>query len=1116
MVLSNFRLSVLSLVLFLLFITGSAQTLPRWDVYGEILTGNNVNDVAIDSDGRVWILSNSRLLQLENNEQFVQLTEADELGPNHIETDPQGDLWLVSENNFQFNGNHLAFSKLSNGVITSFLREDIPGFPNFPSNRDDNITSFLVDGAGVAWFGFENGDLGKYDLSGTYTHYPNTLINGEEVRDIAFNTSTGNVYAAIYFNVYKLSPAGNWTLVTESWTNSSFIEAVEVDGSGNVFFGGYNGLHVRENMQISTFNTNNSQIRINIIDDIKIIDGTVLFSGNDGNGVDYVQTIGFDLIHKGKAESNRVFDFQSTLLEDPTNSSLWLGTDEDGLVNITISETLFYNNQTISLPDNQVNNVAFVGNQAYISTNGGLTLFEEGLFSGIHPYFSSPAPDIAGDGKTNKVLFDGEQYLYIATDSGLSIQDLTDQTFNSITLDNTPGLSEERFFTVFDLGEGRVIGLTLNYLVSLDNGQLINQPIQLLSDLGLPSGNSWQDVIPERNSGGALIGFWVAGSGGLHYYDFNTAVDFNSELYSFNVSSMTEGPDGTLWLGFKTFGDDLQTFDKVNTWNTITLPDLSDLFVEKQDVVGLEFDANGTLWIAANYSTCSSCRAFSLLKYDGNDFQIIDRDFNSTTTAKDLTISPVGAKWISLNTGLYAYSDDSYSNLDPCTTVQCPVGTVCQNGECIPETDPCQNVSCPADQVCYEGSCYSSCTPDAGTCFGLGDNQVAPPGSAITLDAGPGYDIYQWSTGETTQSILADASGRYWFIAYDNDALIFSSDTIDILIEANPITGCPEGFTERDGYCFPEDDPCAGVSCPEGQVCYAGSCYNTNLCTSVSCPEGQVCYAGSCYITPDCTTLLCPPGQICRDGQCFQGCAFDSDCPEGTICAVDICVTPEEACSYLECPDGNLCVYGECYPLNLTNTGNRSLSGSFSIPTGILPQVRTASVSDITIYLFDQDQTEIRGIATTDEQGNYSFTDLPLGTYKVFVDSPPYRIQGDALVELRKGVVNTGMDIELNGDLFQLFLDYVTGISTNLESGSLIIYPNPSSGRFTLSSSLSVGEVEIRVRDLAGREIMQLTTEIDKGYECIIDLEEEPEGMKFLEMYQSGKIVYRQNIVIQK
>lgn len=44
----------------------------------------------------------------------------------------------------------------------------------------------------------------------------------------------------------------------------------------------------------------------------------------------------------------------------------------------------------------------------------------------------------------------------------------------------------------------------------------------------------------------------------------------------------------------------------------------------------------------------------------------------------------------------------------------------------------------------------------------LGSDISVCPGNDAILDAGPGYDSYQWSTGATTQTISAQDQGQYW------------------------------------------------------------------------------------------------------------------------------------------------------------------------------------------------------------------------------------------------------------------------------------------------------------------------------------------------------------------
>jgi len=1428
---------IITLILFNVSNPIVAQDIPRWEDYDPLLTANNVNDVVVNSQGEVWLLSNSSFIHLKDKKRFDRIESASEYYPDHIEIDGTGRIWLTTENNFQINGNHLAFAVYQGNVIT-VLRENIPGFPNDNSSNDDNITDFYIDGSDIAWFGFNNGDVGKYDLDvDQYTHYANNLVADEEVRDMAINPTNGDLYAAIDTDVYKLS-GGGWTLVTNTWTNNSFIEAVEVTPTGVIYFGGYNGLHELNQGILNTYDINNSNNPINIIDDIKYSDEELVFSGNDIDGIDYIVLFNnsFDVLHRGIAESGNVYNFQSTLIFVGTNPNiLWLGTDEDGLVEYTDDGNIYYNSQTIELPllaNGRVNKTAFVGDKVYVATQDGLTVKKDALFQGLHPYYTFPSIDLLADGKTNDILYDQKQYIYLATDSGISIMDINNNVLN-INKANTPSLPEDRFYKLFDLGKGTIIGLSQNYIVYFVDGQLEESSYVELSTAGLPLGSQWNQVIPQY-IGEIFEGFWLASDSGLYFFQNLSVTDFNSDVYHTNVTAMAEAPDGTLYLGFDYYGDVIQTFDKVDQWNTYDLPELSQNFINDQDLVDLEFDYNGTLWLLVNWETCSTCETTTLLEYMNDQFTIIDKQFPIGDYSQDLTISPSGDKYIGSREGLYVYVDDSYSGLDPCETVNCPEGTQCALGECLPVGDACLGVSCPVGQICYGGSCYDACAgddcfdlgpnlvsnagssveldagegwdiyewstgettqsilanasgqywviaydttavtfstdtvnilitanptsgcpeglvdrdgycfppngpcdgvqcPDGQSCYGgscydpctsatceegdlcyasncyqsatcegitcagnqicyggscydpctvddcfdlgpnlvsnagssveldagegwdiyewstgettqsilanasgqywviaydtdaefyssdtinilieanpttgcpdgmldrdgycfqaedpcdgvscpvgyvcwagscypscaedpcdvnslcysgncyqdaacdnvhcpndyacysgscyascvnadnslcldLGPNQVTNAGSSVELDAGEGWDIYEWSTGETTQAILANSSGQYWVVSYDTNAEVYSTDTVNILIEANPVTGCPDGLVDRDGYCFPQNDPCDGVQCPLGQICYEGSCYDQ--CTSATCEEGNVCYASQCYQSASCDGVICPEGLICKNGRCLRGCAFDSDCPEGTICAVDVCVPPEQACDYIDCPDGNICVYGECYPYTPFNDNLLNLSGSLiGEPISGGRTAENQLIAGATIYLFNQDQSEINAFITTNEAGEFNFENLRPGTYKVFVNYPPYKVQGDALVELKPNIRSTKLDIVLVNDEYELRLAYVTGLEEDFENRKVFtFYPNPSSGKIMLSSKEDIGRVDIRITDISGRLVQEIHMNLPRQEQIFItDLQDESRGLKIIEIYHEHQLVHKSSILI--
>ncbi len=59
-------------------------------------------------------------------------------------------------------------------------------------------------------------------------------------------------------------------------------------------------------------------------------------------------------------------------------------------------------------------------------------------------------------------------------------------------------------------------------------------------------------------------------------------------------------------------------------------------------------------------------------------------------------------------------------------------------------------------------------------------NSVYCDGDTVLLDAGFGYGLYVWNTGETNQTIRITKAGKYWLRAIDADGIIRNSDTVEI------------------------------------------------------------------------------------------------------------------------------------------------------------------------------------------------------------------------------------------------------------------------------------------------------------------------------------------------
>jgi len=140
---------------------------------------------------------------------------------------------------------------------------------------------------------------------------------------------------------------------------------------------------------------------------------------------------------------------------------------------------------------------------------------------------------------------------------------------------------------------------------------------------------------------------------------------------------------------------------------------------------------------------------------------------------------------------------------------------------------------------------------------------------------------------------------------------------------------CPpdEACDSSTGLCVAAG--CEGVTCSDGEVCFAGNCVAP--CEEVVCPHGQQCVANECIDL--CAGVSCSGGDVCVKGKCLPGCAqcngitcrlplscdtglgacLDASCPEdcadGTYCENGEC---KDACDGAICPGGQPCVNGVC------------------------------------------------------------------------------------------------------------------------------------------------------------------------------------------------------------
>jgi surface protein len=194
----------------------------------------------------------------------------------------------------------------------------------------------------------------------------------------------------------------------------------------------------------------------------------------------------------------------------------------------------------------------------------------------------------------------------------------------------------------------------------------------------------------------------------------------------------------------------------------------------------------------------------------------------------------------------------------------------------------------------------------------------------------------QWLASIGVAELLSHDAARAHFEATLNEFGIPFDPTPAYALCEN--ISCPSGEVCYAGGCFEQctgtstndacyddqssEDVCDGVLCPQGEICYGGACFDPcttenptqclnadDPCESVLCPDSYICSLGACVQDPTdpCTGIQCPAGEVCYDGGCFTQCLDPND----TTCYQD--PGPVDPCDGVQCPAGEVCYDGGCF-----------------------------------------------------------------------------------------------------------------------------------------------------------------------------------------------------------
>lgn len=178
-----------------------------------------------------------------------------------------------------------------------------------------------------------------------------------------------------------------------------------------------------------------------------------------------------------------------------------------------------------------------------------------------------------------------------------------------------------------------------------------------------------------------------------------------------------------------------------------------------------------------------------------------------------------------------------------------------------------------------------------------------------------------------------------------------------------------------------------------------------------------------------------------------------------------------------------------------TNTGGSGfISGNVFL--GANKPTRSGN-ADVTLILIDQSNQQPVSYAKTDANGNYSFSNVPYGTYKVYGELLNRASIPDNIILNAAQSSFTNKNFVYNDNVIQ-----PTSISLSVgeqaQQTAWSIYPNPANNQFTMLSS---ADAVLRIVDVTGRQIQHV--KLEKGKAQQFDCSQWQAGIYLLE--QSSK-----------
>jgi len=197
-------------------------------------------------------------------------------------------------------------------------------------------------------------------------------------------------------------------------------------------------------------------------------------------------------------------------------------------------------------------------------------------------------------------------------------------------------------------------------------------------------------------------------------------------------------------------------------------------------------------------------------------------------------------------------------------------------------------------------------------------------------------------------------------------------------------------------------------------------------------------------------------------------------------------------------------------PFQPMTTGSGSISGNVML-NGSIPFTYSLTAG-IEILLLNQNNKPLR-LTTTDNTGNYIFTNLPYATYKVFVE-----IAGKISVPAQISLSNSNpyannIDFDIKGNTISLALGDIADL--NLQMSNL--YPNPAKGDIGIDFSFLKSEhLKIKILNQLGEILQDYYLEIQAGsQQHLLNIQAFKEGIYTLQIISNKSCISKKFIKIK-